>query len=267
MCSTKFPNLWNALTAEFHPNDVKIHPRGYRYTTVRTVMNRLDDVLGPENWWDDYTPTDSGAICRLTIRLPDGQLLTKVDIGGDATTLKDLGDADKGGFSDGLKRTAFKFGVGRYLYGDGQVVHRPAAPAPTPATARTTPPCEGVAGGAGPVATAKPTELVPARPTEPPRPGSQDAQGRGGKLVYGQSSVPAWPPGKTPKTGEDLHHYAISNTIDPGLYNWIANTHNPQGYPAKLVDWSPAEVRRALASIREHLITVKQARDRMKRTA
>ncbi len=81
-------------------------------------MNRLDEVLGPDNWWDDYTPLERSVICRLTIQLPDGRTVTKADAGGFAG-MSDAGDDDKSGFSDAFKRAAVKFGVGRYLYGDG----------------------------------------------------------------------------------------------------------------------------------------------------
>ena len=81
-------------------------------------MNRLDDVLGPANWWDEYMPQENSVICRLTIRLPDGTTLTKSDAGGYAG-MSDSGDDDKSGFSDAFKRAAVKFGIGRYLYRDG----------------------------------------------------------------------------------------------------------------------------------------------------
>lgn len=81
-------------------------------------MNRLDHVLGPENWWDEYTPSENSVLCRLTIRLPDGSTLTKADAGGYAG-MADSGDDDKSGYSDAFKRAAVKFGVARYLYRDG----------------------------------------------------------------------------------------------------------------------------------------------------
>ena len=77
----------------------------------RTVMNRLDDVLGPANWWDEYSPQENSVICHLTIRLPDGTTLTKCDAGGYAG-MSDSGDDDKSGFSDAFKRAAVKFGIG-----------------------------------------------------------------------------------------------------------------------------------------------------------
>ena len=101
-----------------------------RYITARSVMNRLDYVLGPENWWDEYEPHEDSVLCRLTIRLPDGSTITKADAGGYAG-MQDAGDDDKSGYSDAFKRAAVKFGVGRHLYGDGVVTYpQPAAAVP-----------------------------------------------------------------------------------------------------------------------------------------
>jgi hypothetical protein len=82
-------------------------------------MNRLDDVLGPENWWARFRMVAAESVlCYLTVRLPDGTKVTKSDVGGCAG-MSDPGDDDKSAASDGLKRAAVHFGVGRYLYGDG----------------------------------------------------------------------------------------------------------------------------------------------------
>ncbi len=118
---TQHPDLFAALAAPFDPDEVKLRSQAGRqlhYVTARTIMNRLDDVLGPENWWDDFVPLEHSVICRLTIRLPDGTVLTKSDAGGYAG-MADPGDDDKSGFADAFKRAAVKFGVGRYLYRDG----------------------------------------------------------------------------------------------------------------------------------------------------
>lgn len=114
-------DLFAALAAPFSPDEVRVRSqagREFEYVTARTVMNRLDEVLGPANWWDEYTPMENAIICRLTIRLPDGETLTKSDAGG-FTTTTDSSDYEKTGFSDAFKRAAVKFGVARYLYGDG----------------------------------------------------------------------------------------------------------------------------------------------------
>ena len=113
--------LFAALAAPFEHEEVRTRRQGGRnlhYITARTVMNRLDEVLGPANWWDEYMPQENSVICRLTIRLPDGSTLTKSDAGGYAG-MSDSGDDDKSGFSDAFKRAAVKFGIGRYLYRDG----------------------------------------------------------------------------------------------------------------------------------------------------
>ncbi len=81
------------------------------YLTSRAVMNRLDDVVGPANWRDQYAPgPDGGVICGLSLRL-DGEWITKWD-GAENTNF----EAVKGGLSDALKRAAVKWGIGRYLY-------------------------------------------------------------------------------------------------------------------------------------------------------
>ncbi len=118
---TEHLELFAALAAPFEPDEVKVRSQAGRnlpYITARTIMNRLDDVLGPSNWWDDYQPLEHSVICRLTVRLPDGTTLTKCDAGGYAG-MADPGDDDKSGFADAFKRAAVKFGVGRYLYRDG----------------------------------------------------------------------------------------------------------------------------------------------------
>lgn len=90
------------------------------YVDARTVLDRLDRVVGPEGWQDAYEVLADGeravrdergerrerlveVKCRLTVLG-----VTKEDVGE--------GDSLKAAFSDALKRAAVKFGVGRYLY-------------------------------------------------------------------------------------------------------------------------------------------------------
>ena len=118
---TQFPELFAALASPFEAHEVRTRSQGNRqvqYITARTAMNRLDTILGPENWWDEYVPGENSVLCKLTVRMPDGSTLTKADAGGYAG-MPDQGDDDKSGFSDAFKRAAVKFGVGRYLYRDG----------------------------------------------------------------------------------------------------------------------------------------------------
>src|SRR5262249_7611642 len=119
---TKYPDLFAALAAPFESHEAKLRQapggRQLSYITARTAMNRLDNVLGPENWWDEYMPLENSVVCRLTLRLPDGSIITKSDAGGYAG-VADEGDDDRSGFSDAFRRAAARFGAARSLYRDG----------------------------------------------------------------------------------------------------------------------------------------------------
>ena len=81
------------------------------YIDARDVMDRLDEVCGPENWQTEYHETAKGRlICRLSIRVTD-EWVTKSDGAGDTDV-----EGEKGAISDALKRAAVSWGIGRYLY-------------------------------------------------------------------------------------------------------------------------------------------------------
>ena len=81
------------------------------YVTNRAIMNRLDEVVGPENWKNEYTKgPDGGVLCGLSIRI-NGEFITKWD-GAENTNI----EATKGGLSGSMKRAAVQWGIGRYLY-------------------------------------------------------------------------------------------------------------------------------------------------------
>lgn len=86
------------------------------YVQARAVMNRLDDVCGPENWRTAYrfisgsADTAPGIICELSIFI-NGLWVTKED-GAEQTDIESF----KGGLSSSLKRTGSTWGIGRYLY-------------------------------------------------------------------------------------------------------------------------------------------------------
>lgn len=81
------------------------------YITNRAVQNRLDEVCGPENWWNDFKEWgDKGQICGITIHLDDRDI-TKWD-GAENTAVEPI----KGGLSNSMKRAAAEWGIGRYLY-------------------------------------------------------------------------------------------------------------------------------------------------------
>ena len=81
------------------------------YIDARDVMNRLDDVCGPAGWQDSYHETAKGRlICTISINC-DGVWVSKSDGAGDTDV-----EGEKGAISDAFKRTAVKWGIGRYLY-------------------------------------------------------------------------------------------------------------------------------------------------------
>jgi hypothetical protein len=112
-----------ALSAPFDVSEVKFKPQAIKgnralalaYVDVRAIMDRLDHVLGVENWQDRYQLLpDSSVMCQLRLKIGD-RWITKADVGGPSEQ-PDGGDRLKAAFSDALKRAAVKFGIGRYLY-------------------------------------------------------------------------------------------------------------------------------------------------------
>lgn len=82
------------------------------YVTNRAICNRLDDVVGPENWKNEFKEgPDGGVLCGLSIKVND-TWVTKWD-GAENTNI----EAVKGGLSGAMKRSASTgWGIGRYLY-------------------------------------------------------------------------------------------------------------------------------------------------------
>lgn len=81
------------------------------YIDARDVMDRLDAVCGPAGWRDSYTETPRGRVIGTIEIYIGGEWVGKSDGAGDTDV-----EGDKGGMSDAFKRTAVKWGIGRYLY-------------------------------------------------------------------------------------------------------------------------------------------------------
>lgn len=108
----------------FEPNDIewrlqqcgktkegKIWGMALAYVTNRAIMNRLDEVCGPENWKNEFKAApDGGILCGISIKICD-EWVTKWD-GAENTDI----EAVKGGLSGAMKRAAVQWGIGRYLY-------------------------------------------------------------------------------------------------------------------------------------------------------
>jgi hypothetical protein len=83
------------------------------YIDARDVMDRLDTVLGPENWQCKYSHANGKTVCDIGIKCGE-EWIWKADGAGDSDI-----EAEKGALSDAFKRAAVRWGIGRYLYGFG----------------------------------------------------------------------------------------------------------------------------------------------------
>lgn len=80
------------------------------YIDARDVMDMLDDVVGAENWQDDYKLIDGKLLAGIGIKCNEGWVW-KWDTGTESNM-----EAEKGQMSDAFKRAAVKWGIGRFLY-------------------------------------------------------------------------------------------------------------------------------------------------------
>ncbi len=81
------------------------------YVTNRAIMDRLDDVCGPENWKNEFVAGPGGGVmCGISIRIGE-EWITKWD-GAENTDIEPV----KGGLSSSMRRAAVQWGIGRYLY-------------------------------------------------------------------------------------------------------------------------------------------------------
>ena len=81
------------------------------YVDARYVQDKLDDVVGSENWQVNYFEINGNIFCTLKIKWADGSITEKTDVGVESNVEK-----EKGQVSDAFKRTAVLYGVGRDLY-------------------------------------------------------------------------------------------------------------------------------------------------------
>jgi hypothetical protein len=255
MIGTRYPEIFTALTEEFGPREVRTRMLGNRqlsYVTARTVMNRLDSVIGPENWWDEYTPLQNGILCKLTVRLPDGEEICKSDAGGHAG-MSDEGDDEKSGFSDAFKRAAVKFGIGRHLYGEGTPRFNAASAPLTLAVSVSRPNGHGNGNGN---AKAKSSTVNGS---------SRAARGRSSKPERAKVSeqATATEPVKSaalafdegPRTSKEFYEYVKS--LDPdgsnGTRDFLVKWGREQGYPSLVKEWTDTQAQAGYERLKAHL--------------
>ncbi len=115
--------IWTDLAEVFPEADIewrlqqsgdksgKIWGKCLAYVTNRAIMQRLDDVIGPDKWKNEFqTGPHGGVLCGISIKVGD-EWVVKFD-GAENTAI----EAIKGGLSGAMKRAAVQWGIGRYLY-------------------------------------------------------------------------------------------------------------------------------------------------------
>ena len=93
--------------------------RAVPYVTNRAIQNRLDEVVGPQNWKNEFRPwhddpksRKSSQLCGISIYFEDRkEWVCKWDGAEDSDV-----ESVKGGLSDSMKRCAVQWGIGRILY-------------------------------------------------------------------------------------------------------------------------------------------------------
>lgn len=263
MSRSRFPNISAGFLAPFAKEEVKQRTgksgQPFDYVTARTVMNRFDDIVGWDNWWDEYREIADGVLCRITVRLPDGHLISKEDAGGypDSHGLSEE-DTEKAGYSDAFKRAAVKFGVGRYLYQDGvpsfywdcgndMNVER------YPDLSATAVPGSAVGRSAmGDPRRAAPASSSPASsaPAPPAGPAASRPAASGGPGPAGAAAAP--PPRSSggygpPRTGKQLYAWAASTQTKYTrerlpLLDWVLDRAKQLGWPERTDSWTQPQV-------------------------
>lgn len=252
-----------ALSAPFDPKEIKFKPQMVKnnralamaYIDARLIQDRLDEVVGVENWEDAYKIlTDGSVMCRLRVKLGD-RWITKCDVGSPSEQ-PDVGDRLKAAFSDALKRAAVKFGVGRYLYRlsaqwvDYDAVKKQLTQLPQlPAFAL---PKSKVPKPDAP----KP----PVVKTEPP------------KVEAVKSEPKAEPPKSSlPANGQELHRrlrdydtkLAEKKLCNVGaLLAHVTQAGVKAGYTANMADWNGPAIPLAVDAVKEFELTLKKAEAR-----
>jgi hypothetical protein len=111
---------FKALRAPFDPQEIywrlgqvsaaKRRGLALAYIDARVVMDRLDEVCGPDGWQCKYSHANGKTVCDIAVRAGD-EWVWKADGAGDSDI-----EAEKGALSDAFKRCAVRWGIGRYLY-------------------------------------------------------------------------------------------------------------------------------------------------------
>jgi hypothetical protein len=113
--------IMKRLRAPFAPEEIewrvgattkdKTKGMALAFVTNRAIQNRLDEVFGCFGWKNEYREWRGNAqLCGISVKY-EGEWITKWDGASDTDW-----EATKGGLSDAMKRAAYQWGIGRYLY-------------------------------------------------------------------------------------------------------------------------------------------------------
>ena len=128
MNEKSFREIIAQLSEPFDPSDLEWRLQWHNddftsglavpYVTNRAIQNRLDEVVGPENWqneyrqWHDDQKGKKSQLCGIAIFYEQRkEWLWKWD-GAEDSEIESV----KGGLSDSMKRAAVQWGIGRILY-------------------------------------------------------------------------------------------------------------------------------------------------------
>lgn len=109
-----FPLKWmvrKLIPDNVHPTHMVI----VGYIDARQVYDRLDKVLGPENWQEDYFECKGKQFCKIGIKV-ENEWIWKGDSGAES-----FSDSSKGETSDSVKRAAVHWGINRECYELGEI--------------------------------------------------------------------------------------------------------------------------------------------------
>lgn len=258
--------ITNELSNPFDPRDIKFKPQMVKnnralaiaYVDVRLIQDRLDEVLGAENWQDEYEILADGSVaCRLRLKL-GGEWVTKMDVGSPSEQ-PDGGDRLKAAFSDALKRAAVKYGIGRYLYrlpaqwveydpvkkAIAQLPQLPAFAVPKKKAQPAPPTVPEASAASDTVKLEKPSPMAPKAETPPSPP---------------QVAAEPAKPSHLPANGQELHRrlreydakLAAQKLCQPGsLLAHVTQSGVKAGYSANMTEWSGLAISFAVDVVRE----------------
>ena len=81
------------------------------YKDARCDQRLLDETVGCFSWKREHQLINGNLYCTVSIKSPDGEWVSKQDVGTESNT-----EAVKGEASDSFKRACFNWGIGRELY-------------------------------------------------------------------------------------------------------------------------------------------------------